>query len=84
MLWMPASRPRHLPLGLGKGVAIITLVDLSDHVAFVHMLVVGDRDRRDVARDLGSDGELARRDEGVVGRLEMRGMIPIEVSGRRG
>ena len=76
-------RPRHLPLGLGEGVAIIALVDLSDHVAFVDMLVVGDRNRRDVARDFGRDGELARRDEGVVGRLEMRGMIPIEVSGRR-
>ena len=59
------------------------MVDLGDHVALVDMLVVGDRNRRDVARDLGRDRELARRDEGVVGRFEMRGLIPVEVSGRR-
>ena len=62
---------------------VIALVDLGDHVALVDMLVVGDRNRGDVARDLGRDRELARRDEGVVGRFEMRGMIPVDVSGRR-
>ena len=77
-------RPRHLPLGLGEGVAIIALVDLGDHVAFVDMLVVGDRNRGDVARHFGGDRELARRDERVVGRLEMRAIVPVKVSGRRG
>ena len=44
------------------------------------MLVVGDRNRRDVARDLWRDGELARCDERVVGRLEMRRIVPVDVS----
>jgi hypothetical protein len=44
------------------------------------VLVVGDRHRSDVARDLGGDGELARRDEGIVGRFEMPGVVPIEIA----
>ena len=76
-------RARHLRFGLRQRRAVIALVDPGDHVALVDMLVVGDRNRGDVARDLGRDRELARRDEGVVGRFEMRGMIPVEVSGRR-
>ncbi len=76
-------RPRHLSLGLRERREVIALVDLGDHAALVDMLVVGDRHRGDVARDLWRDRELARRDEGVVGRFEMRGMIPVEVSGRR-
>ena len=76
-------RAGHLSLGLRERGEEIALVDLGDHVALVDMLVVGDRNRRDVARDLGRDRELARGDEGVVRRFEMRGMIPVEVSGRR-
>ena len=45
-------RRRHLRFGLRERDAVIALVDLGDHVACVHMLVVGDRNRRDVARDL--------------------------------
>src|SRR5437868_12596519 len=30
-----------------------------------------------------SDGELARRDEGVVGRFKMPRIVPVEISGRR-
>ena len=48
----------------------------------VDVLVVGDRNGRDVARHLRRDGELARGDEGVVGRFEMAGVVPVEVSAR--
>jgi hypothetical protein len=47
------------------------------------MLVIGDRDRREVTGDLGDDRELTRRDEGVVRRLEVRGVVPIEISRRQ-
>ena len=74
-------RARHLSLGLRERREIIALVDLGDHAALVDMLVVGNRNRGDVARDLGRDRELARCDEGVVRRFEMRSMIPVEVPG---
>ncbi len=61
----------HLGVGLLERGAVIPLVDLGDHGALLDMLVVGDRNGGDVARDLGRDRELARGDEGVVGRLEM-------------
>ena len=75
-------RPRHLSLGLRERGQVIALVDLGDHVALVDVLVVGDRNGRDVARDLGRDRELARRDERVIRRFEMRGIVPVDV-GRR-
>ena len=61
--------------------AIIAIVDTGDDVARRDMLVVGHRHRGDVARDLGRDGELASRDEGVVGRFEMAGVVPIDIGG---
>ena len=69
----------HLGLRLRERDAVWALVDLSDHGAFVDVFVVGDRNRGDVAADLGRDRELPRRDERIVGRLEMRGVIPVEV-----
>ena len=75
-------RARHLSLGLRKRGQVIALVDLGDHVALVDMLVVGDRNGGDIARDFGRDRELARRDEGVIGRFEMRSMVPVDVAGR--
>ena len=63
--------------------AVITLVDARDHVAGGDVLVVGHRHRRDVARHLRRDGELPRRDEGVVGRFEMPGVVPIDIAARR-
>ena len=51
--------------------AVIAVVDARDHVACDDVLVVGDRHRGDVARHLRRDRELARLDEGVVGRLEV-------------
>jgi hypothetical protein len=71
---------RHLSVGLRERRAVIALVDLGDHTALVDMLVVGNRNRRDVARDLRRDRELPRRNERVVSRFEMRGMIPVDVS----
>ena len=44
------------------------------------VLVVGHRHRSDVARHLRRHREQARRDEGVVGRLEAPGVIPIEAA----
>ena len=75
-------RARHLSLGLRERGQVIALVDLGDHVAFVDVLVVGDRNGGDVARDLGRDRELARRDERVIRRFEMRGMVPVDVCRR--
>ena len=76
-------RGRHLRLGLGERGAVIAIVDAGDHVAGCDVLIVGDRNGRDVARHLGGDGELPRRDVGVVGRLEMAGVVPVEISGRQ-
>ena len=61
----------HLSAGLRERGEVVALVDLRDHLALGHMLVVGHGNRGDVARDLGRDRELARGDEGVVGRFEM-------------
>ena len=63
--------------------AVVAIVDPRDHLAGLDMLVVGDRNRRDVARDFRRNGELARGDEGVVGALEMTGVVPVEVAATR-
>jgi hypothetical protein len=68
-------RPR-----FGKRVAVIAAVDSRDHLAGDDVLVVGDRDRCEIAGHLGGDRELTRGDKGVVGRLEVRGVVPIEVA----
>ncbi len=44
------------------------------------MLIVGDWNGRDIARHLGGDRELTRPNVGVVGRLEMAGVVPVEIS----
>ena len=64
-------RGRDLRLGLRERDAIVTIIDAGDHVAGFDMLVVGDGDGGDVARHFRRDRELPRRDEGVVGGLEM-------------
>jgi hypothetical protein len=51
--------------------AVVAVVDAGDDVASGDMLVVGDRDGGDVAGHLWGEGSLPRRDEGIVGRLEM-------------
>ena len=73
-------RTGHLRLGLGKCEAVIAIVDAGDHGAGGDMRVVGDRNGGGVARHLGRNGELARRDESVVGRLEVPGIVPVEIS----
>lgn len=74
---------RHLRLRLIERDPIVALVDLRDHIAGVDVLVVGYGHRRDVSRHLRRNSELPRRNEGVVGRLEMLGVIPVEIAARR-
>ena len=62
--------------------AVVAIVDARDHVARGNMLIVGDRHGGDVAGHLGGDGKLARCNEGIVGRLKMPGVVPVEVGGR--
>jgi len=76
-------RRRHLRLGLGERVAVIAVVDARDHLAGGDMLVVGDRDFREIAGHLGGDRELARRNEGVVRRLVMAGVVRVEIAAAR-
>ena len=70
----------HLRLRLVQRDAVIAVIDAGDHAACGDVLVVGDGNLSDVARHFGRDGNLARRDEGVVGRLKMFGVIEVEVS----
>jgi hypothetical protein len=63
--------------------AVIAIVDPRDHLAGLDMLVVGDRSFGDLARNFRRDRELARRDEGAVGRFEMTGVVPVEVAATR-
>ena len=48
------------------------------------MLVVGNWDRRDVTGYLGGKRGLPRRDEGIVGRLEVLGVVQINVTAAQG
>ena len=77
-------RRRHLRLGLIERDAVVAVVDAGDHVAGGDVLVIGDGDGGDVAGHLGSERGLARRDEGVVGRLEMLGVVQIDVAAAQG
>jgi hypothetical protein len=72
-------RGRNLRLGLREGDAIIALVDAREHVAGGEVLVVRHRHRRDVARHLRRHRERARRDEGIIGRLEVPRVVPVDV-----
>jgi hypothetical protein len=48
------------------------------------VLVVGDRDGTQIARDFRRNGELAGGDERVIGRLVVPGVIQVEVTACRG
>ena len=76
-------RRSRLSLGRGERDAVVAIVDAGDQITRHDMLIVGDRDFGDEARRLGGDGELARRDEGVVRRFEMGGIVPVDVVARR-
>ena len=69
----------HLRLRLGERRAVCAIVNARDHPAGVDMLIVGDRDSRGIARHLGGDRELARRNVGVLRILEVAGIVPVEV-----
>jgi hypothetical protein len=60
--------------------AVIAIVDARDHAASGDVLVIGHGHGGDIAWHLRRDGELPRRDKGVVGCLEMLGVIPVEVA----
>jgi hypothetical protein len=63
----------HLRLRLGERDAIVAFVEAHDHAASGDVLVVGHEHVGDIAWHLRGDGELPRRDEGVVCCLEMLG-----------
>ena len=48
------------------------------------MLVVVTRDGGDIAGYLRGEGSLPRRDEGIVGRLEMLGVVQIDIAAAQG
>jgi hypothetical protein len=77
-------RDCHLRLRLVKGDPVIAIIDARDHLACCNVLVICHRHGGDVARHLWRDGKLSSRDEGIVGRLEMPAVIPIEVACRQG
>jgi hypothetical protein len=52
-------------------------------VAGDNMLVIGDRDRREVTGHFGGDRELTCGDEGIVRRFVMRGIVPIHIARRQ-
>ena len=72
-----------LRLGLLERDAIVAIVDVRDHLFADDVLIVGDRHLGDVARHFRRDRELTRGDEGVVGRLEMPRIVPVEIAGCR-
>ena len=72
------------PDRLLKRDAVIAIVDAGDRVAGGDVLVVGDRDGGDIAGYLWGEGNLPRRDEGIVGRLEMLGVVQIDIAAAQG
>jgi hypothetical protein len=62
-------RRSDLSLGLGQRGTVIAIVDPSDHIAGCDVLVVGDRNGAEVARDFRRNSELTGSDERVIGRF---------------
>jgi hypothetical protein len=77
-------RGRDLRLRLLERRAIVTVVDAGDHVAGFDMLVVGDGDGGDVARDFRRNRKLPRGDEGIVGGLKVPGVVQVEMAAAQG
>jgi hypothetical protein len=77
-------RGRDLRFRLLKRDAVIAVIYAGDHVASGDVLVVGDRDSVDIAGHLWGKRSLPRRDEGIVGRLEMLGIVQIDVAAAQG
>ena len=80
MLLTPALSRGNLRVRLGDREAIVAIVEAGDQVAGVDVLVVGDRNGRDITRNLRRDGELPGRKERVVGRLKTRGVVQVEIA----
>jgi len=75
-------RGSHLRYSMSKCCAISTIVDASDQISSVDMLIVDNWDRRDVTRHLRGNRELARCDICVICGFEMTGTVPIKIAGR--
>jgi len=64
--------------------AVVAVIDKGNYGPGYDVLVVGHRHLRDVARHFRRDGDLARRDESIVGRFETGSVAPVdEASGYR-
>src|SRR5258706_408415 len=66
---------------LCKRDAVVAIINAGDHASCGNVLVVGDRYLTHVARHFRSNGDLARCDDGIVGRLEMPSVAPIDAAG---
>ena len=64
--------------------AVVAVVDAGDDVAGGDVLVVGDWDGGEIAGHLRGKCSLPRRDEGIIGRLEMLGVIEIDIAAPQG
>src|SRR5260370_26678057 len=73
-------RGSHLCARLLERDTIVAVINTGNHGPRRDVLVVGDRHLRDVARHLRSDGDLARRDEGIVGRFEIGSVVPVSIA----
>src|SRR5258708_22026896 len=74
-------RGSYLCARLCKRDAVVAIINAGDHAPCGNVLVVGDRHLTDVARNLRGKGDLARCDEGIVGRLEVPSVAPIDAAG---
>jgi len=71
---------RHLAARAVNREAIVAVVDFRDHVAGMHVRIVVDDDRLDIAGDLGGERRVLRADIGVVGRDEIAPGGPVVVA----
>jgi hypothetical protein len=73
-------RGSHLCARLRERDAIVAVIDTGNHGLRRDVLVVGDRHFSDITRHFRSDGDLARCDESIVGRLEMGSVVPVDTA----
>jgi hypothetical protein len=74
---------RNLRIRLIERRFVVAVVQRGDHLAGDDVLVVCDGNRFHVASHLRSQRRLARGDEGVVGRLEMRAVVVPDITRAR-
>ena len=79
-IFYAGRRGGNLRLGLLEGDPVVAIVNARNHAACGNVLVIGDGDLRHVTRYPWGDGDLARGDESIVGRLEMAGIVPVKIA----